>query len=97
MKTLCKKFPVIYDGNKYYVKLFKRDFEKYSNSCTTRIYKRILFFDIKLHEEDCHYSKKIIDSDYQYFAKETINRYLKLKEYENANKKAFNMWNGKCN
>ena len=31
-----------------------------------------------------------------YFVEETIKRYLKLKEHENANKKAFKIWDGKC-
>lgn len=96
MMTLCKKFPVIYGGIKYYAKLFKYDWEKYDNNCRTRIYKKVLFFNIKLHEEICNYSTKLTDGDYQYFVEETIKRYLKLKEYENANKKAFNKWNGCC-
>ena len=96
MTTLCKKFPVIYNGKKYYAKLFKYGWQKYKNECRTRIYKRVLFFNIRLHEEDCSYSTELKDNDYQYFVEETIKRYLKLKEHENANKKAFKIWNGKC-
>ena len=96
MMTLCKKFPVVYHGKKYYAKLFKYSWQKYKNECRTRIYKRVLFFNIRLHEEGCSYSTELKDNDYQYFVEETIKRYLKLKEHENANKKAFKIWNGKC-
>lgn len=96
MMILCKKFPVTYDGKKYYAKLFKYDWEKYNDRCRTRIYKKVLFFNIKLHEECCDYSTELTDEDYKYFVEETIKRYLKLKEYENANKKTFNMWDGEC-
>ena len=75
---------------------FKYDWQKYNNECRTRIYKRVLFFNIRLHEEGCSYSTELKDNDYQYFVEETIKRYLKLKEHENANKKAFKIWNGKC-
>ena len=67
MITLCKKFPVIYNGKKYYAKLFKYDWQKYNNECRTRIYKRVLFFNIRLHEEGCSYSTELKDNDYQYF------------------------------
>lgn len=50
----------------------------------------------KNKEEGCSYSTELKDNDYQYFVEETIKRYLKLKEHENANKKAFKIWNGKC-
>ena len=58
--------------------------------------KEFCFFNIRLHEEGCSYSTELKDNDYQYFVEETIKRYLKLKEHENANKKAFKIWNGKC-
>lgn len=96
MIALCKKFPVKYEDKKYYAKLFKYDWQKYNNECRTRIYKRVLFFNIQLHEENCRYSAKLTDRDYQYFVEETIKRYLKLKEHEDTNKKAFSIWSGEC-
>lgn len=94
--VLGRKYPVTYDGKKYYAKLFKYDWQIGKNECRTRIYKKVLFFFVKLHEEGCTYSTEIKDTDFQYFVEETIRRYLKLKEHEDVNKKAFKKWDGIC-
>ena len=93
--TLCKKYPVAYNGEIYYAKIFKYNWEKYINKCTTKIYKRVLFFNIPLHEEKCTYSIGK-DNDYEYFIKETIKRYLQRKKHEEINKNSFEKWDGVC-
>ena len=63
MIALCKKFPVKYEDKKYYAKLFKYDCQQSTNECRKRIYNRVLFFIIKLREENCRYSAKLTDRD----------------------------------
>lgn len=96
MIILSKKFPVVYNREKYYVKISKYNFLKYENTCITSIYKRLFFLNIKLHEEKCSYSDELTDNDFQYFTEETIKRYLKQKQHEDINKTAFKKWNGVC-
>ena len=84
MRILAKRY-VTYKGKRYFVKIFKYDWQKYDDECRTAIYENCLFLKRKLNEEGCCYSTELKDSDFVYFAVETIKRFLKRKDHEEIN------------
>lgn len=92
--VLGRKYPVIHNGKRYYAKLYKYDW--HTEECRVQIYKRKFILFKKVYEVGCTYSTDSKTSDFQYFVEEAIRRYLKMKEHEDANKKAFKQWDGKC-
>ena len=92
--VLGRKYPIVYDEKKYYAKLYKYNW--HNEECRVQIYKRKFIWFKKVYEVGCNYSEEITDTDFKYFVKEAIRRYLKMKEHENVNKKAFQKWDGRC-